>query len=100
MQAPGMDLGGVRGQRHQRQHRQAAPRYEDMLADIESGAIGAVVAWHLDRLRRRPIELENFIALADAKGIALATVTGDVDLGTDQGRLDARITGAAGEGRG
>jgi DNA invertase Pin-like site-specific DNA recombinase len=52
------------------------PGYQDMLADIESGAIGAVVVWHVDRLHRRPIELEEFISLADAKGIALATVTG------------------------
>jgi DNA invertase Pin-like site-specific DNA recombinase len=69
-------------------------RYEAMLSDIESGAIGAVVAWHLDRLHRRPLELEHFITLAEAKGIKLATVTGDVDLSTDQGQFIARIMGA------
>lgn len=68
--------------------------YQRMLADIESGAIRAVVAWDLDRLHRRPIELEHFMELADRKGIALATVTGDVDLSTDNGRLFARIKGA------
>jgi len=52
------------------------------------------VAWHLDRLHRQPIELEHFMALADEKRIALATVAGDVDLSTDNGRLIARITGA------
>ena len=70
------------------------PAYLQLLADIESGAIGAVVCYHLDRLHRRPIELETFIALADAKSVKLATVSGDVNLGTDNGRLIARITGA------
>ena len=65
-----------------------------MLQDIRDGSIGAVVAWHLDRLHRQPIELEHFMALADEKRIALATVAGDVDLSTDNGRLIARITGA------
>ncbi|WP_251991419.1 hypothetical protein, partial [Mycobacterium tuberculosis] len=31
-----------------------------MLADITAGKIAAVVAWDLDRLHRRPIELEAF----------------------------------------
>jgi DNA invertase Pin-like site-specific DNA recombinase len=70
------------------------PEYQRMLQDIRDGSIGAVVAWHLDRLHRQPIELEHFMALADEKRIALATVAGDVDLSTDNGRLIARITGA------
>jgi DNA invertase Pin-like site-specific DNA recombinase len=70
------------------------PAYNDMLADIEAGAIDAVVTYHLDRLHRQPIELEHFIALADRRAVKLATCTGDVDLATDNGRLIARITGA------
>lgn len=70
------------------------PRYQDMLADIRAGKISAVVAWDLDRLHRRPIELEHFITLADEKRVALATVGGDADLSTDNGRLFARIKGA------
>jgi DNA invertase Pin-like site-specific DNA recombinase len=70
------------------------PVYQQLVADIESGALAAVCVYHLDRLHRRPIELEQFITLADTKRIALATVSGDVDLGTDNGRLIARITGA------
>jgi len=65
------------------------PAYERMLADIRDGRIGAVVVWDLDRLHRRPIELEEFMALADEKHLALATVSGDVDLSTAQGRLVA-----------
>lgn len=74
--------------------RKPRPAYQQMLADIESGAIGAVVVWHLDRLHRKPAELEHFVDLADRHHLALATVTGDVDLSTAQGRLHARIMGA------
>ena len=70
------------------------PAYQRMLADIREGRIGAVVAWDLDRLHRRPIELEAFMDLADAHRLALATVSGDVDLSTAQGRLTARLKGA------
>ena len=70
------------------------PQYERMLADIRGGQIGAVVVWDLDRLHRRPIELEAFMALADDKHLALATVSGDVDLSTAQGRLVARLKGS------
>jgi DNA invertase Pin-like site-specific DNA recombinase len=68
--------------------------YERMLADAREGRVGAVVVWDLDRLHRRPIELEAFMALADDKHLALATVSGDVDLSTAQGRLVARLKGS------
>src|SRR5215213_11550929 len=70
------------------------PEYERMLADVEAGNLDAVVCWDLDRLHRRPIELEHFMELADSRRLALATVSGDVDLSTDNGRLYARIKGA------
>ncbi len=70
------------------------PAYEQMLADLEAGRIDAVVVWDLDRLTRRPIEVEQFIDLADRHHVALASVGGDVDLATDNGRMFARIKGA------
>lgn len=70
------------------------PAYRQMLADLEAGLVDAVVVWDLDRLTRRPIEVEEFIDLADRKGVALASVGGDVDLSTDNGRLFVRIKGA------
>jgi site-specific DNA recombinase len=70
------------------------PQYERLLSDIERGAIDAVVTVDLDRLTRRPIELEEFMNLADARGVALANVSGDTDLSTSDGRLKARILGA------
>jgi len=76
------------------------PAYERMLADVEGGHIAAVVVWDLDRLHRRPVELEHFIELADRHGLALATVSGDTDLGTDSGRLFARVKGAVARSEG
>jgi len=70
------------------------PSYQEMLDDLETGVIDAVIVWDLDRLTRRPIEIEHFIDLADRRGIALASIGGDVDLATDNGRLFARIKGA------
>lgn len=68
--------------------------YLAMLDDIRSGLIDAVVVYDLDRLHRSPRELESFIDLADEHRVALASVTGEVDLATDNGRLHARIKGA------
>lgn len=70
------------------------PAYEHLLTDLRAGTIDAVIVWDLDRLTRRPIEIEQFITLADEHNIALASVGGDIDLATDNGRLFARIKGA------
>ena len=71
------------------------PAYEQMIADIEAGVVDAVVVWHVDRLTRSPRQLEDVIDLADVRRLALATVTGEVDLATPTGRMVARIMGAA-----
>jgi DNA invertase Pin-like site-specific DNA recombinase len=70
------------------------PDYERMLADIKAGRIDAVICVDLDRLTRRPIELEAFMDLADRHGVALANVSGDTDLSSPDGRLRARIMGS------
>jgi site-specific DNA recombinase len=70
------------------------PAYRQLLDDVAEGLVEAVIVWDLDRLHRRPVELEEFLDLADRYKIALATVGGDVDLGTPQGRMVARIKGA------
>ena len=38
------------------------PAYARMLADLADEQRDAVIVWHLDRLHRRPIELEQFVA--------------------------------------
>jgi DNA invertase Pin-like site-specific DNA recombinase len=73
--------------------RKPRPAYQELLADMAAGRVSAVIAWDLDRLHRRPIELETFMPLADSMKIKLATVSGEVDLSTAQGRLTARIKG-------
>jgi hypothetical protein len=64
-----------------------------MVDDLRAGAIGGVLVWHLDRLTRNPRELESFIELCDELRVELGCVTGTVDLGTDIGRLTARMLG-------
>jgi DNA invertase Pin-like site-specific DNA recombinase len=75
--------------------RKPRPEYLRMLADIEAGKIDAIVCWHVDRLTRKPAELEHVISMAEQHGLQLGTVTGEVDLSTPTGRLVARIVGAA-----
>lgn len=70
------------------------PQYAAMLADLERGDLDAVIVWDVDRLTRTPAELETFIDLADRHSVALASIGGDVDLATPQGRLTARIKGS------
>ena len=74
---------------------QRRPQYRQMLEDIKTGALDAVIVWAEDRLHRHPKELEEFFEIIDAAGIKdLATVSGDTDLSTDDGKLKARILGA------
>ena len=43
--------------------RKRRPRFEDMLAAVERGEVGVIVAYSNSRLTRRPLELENLIKL-------------------------------------
>lgn len=72
--------------------------YGRMLEAVEAGAGGVIVAWHVDRLTRRLTELEELIVLAERTGLRIATVTGDVDLSTDSGRLVGRILASVARG--
>lgn len=73
---------------------ESRPEYEELLQALREGRHDGVIVWDLDRLHRRPAELEEFIDLADRYGIQLASVEGDVDLSTAQGRFVARVKGA------
>lgn len=70
------------------------PEYERLLAAVRTGAIDAVVVYDVDRLTRTPAELERFIDIANGREAALASVGGEIDLATPQGRLTARIKGS------
>src|SRR5262245_28271956 len=70
--------------------------YGELLADVATGAIRAVVAYHPDRLYRHPRDLEAFVEVVEAAGAAVATVqAGELDLSTASGRMVARMLGAA-----
>jgi site-specific DNA recombinase len=72
------------------------PGYKALLADLEAGRADAVLVWHTDRLHRRPVELEHYIAVCEPRGIVTQTVkAGDLDLATPSGRMVARMLGSA-----
>lgn len=71
------------------------PAYERMLADLRDGLRDAVIVWHLDRLHRRPIELEQFADICAKAGVKdLVTLHGQVDLAQGDGLLVARMMAA------
>lgn len=93
--ARGWSVGRVYVDNDMSAYRGTRPAYKELLDDVSRGAVDAVVVWHLDRLHRHPGELEDFFKVCDAAGIgAMASVSGDIDLATDDGRLYARILGA------
>ncbi|MGI8753570.1 MAG: recombinase family protein [Acidimicrobiales bacterium] len=71
--------------------RKKRPGYAETLRLVEAGEADSVVAWHLDRLWRRPSELEHLIELVEKKDITVATLNGDIDLNNGDGRFLARI---------
>src|SRR5438270_12343967 len=59
------------------------PDYRRLLDDIRAGEVTAVIAWHPDRLHRRPVELEEFIEVVEAARCHVETVrAGEIDLAT------------------
>jgi site-specific DNA recombinase len=73
----------------------ARPAYERMLADLADGTRDGVIVYHLDRLTRRPVELEAFVAAVDAAKVKhVRFVAGDMNIGTGDGLMVARMLGA------
>lgn len=71
------------------------PGYRAMLEAIRERQADAVLVWHVDRLHRRPIELEEFVNACTEAGLSdLATVHGDLNLGNGDGLLIARLMAA------
>ncbi len=62
----GCSRGRVRPQRPVGLQRPAPPEYERMLTDLADGSRDAVLIYHVDRLTRRPIELEQFLDVRTA----------------------------------
>lgn len=67
------------------------PEFERLLTDLEAGVIDGIVAYDLDRFARKPSDLERAIAIYDRRGGVFATVQGDIDLSSPDGRTMARV---------
>lgn len=67
------------------------PGYEHLLELIKNHTVDVVVILRIDRLLRLNDELEALVSLSERTGVKVATIEGDVDLTTPQGRLIARI---------
>ena len=74
------------------------PEYLRMVEGVKAGRAKVVVVWDLDRLTRRPIEVEDWIALHEKYGVNLITIGESVDLSTDNGRMFLRIKAAVARG--
>jgi len=67
------------------------PEYDRMTRDYAAGKFDVIVCWDLDRFTRQPAQLEHWIELGEARGLKILSVTEEMDLGTDNGRMYARI---------
>lgn len=71
------------------------PQYERLLADVEAGRLDAVLCYNPDRLTRRPIDFEHFNETCQRAGVSnVRFVTGDFDIGSDDGLLMGRVYAA------
>lgn len=68
------------------------PEFEQMLTDLRLGAISGIVVYNLDRLARQPKDLERVIDVFDDNpAFVFATLEGDINLATIDGRTMARV---------
>lgn len=71
------------------------PAYGALMRRVESGEVDTIVAWALDRLLRKPIEMEHLIDLVDgATRLRVVTCQGMLNLETPEGRAAARVQAA------
>ena len=67
------------------------PGYEEAMRLVDARMVDAVLCFKWDRFIREPLDLEYLIPRFDKAGVRFAEVEGSIDLGTDSGRLHARI---------
>jgi site-specific DNA recombinase len=67
------------------------PEYERMMTDLRGRRLDGLVVWNIDRLYRKPRELEDLLELAEDGQLAFGVVGGDYDLATSDGRFVARL---------
>jgi len=68
------------------------PAFERMLQDLKAGLLDGLVVYDLDRLARQPADLERILSIFDSRpSLRFATVQGDLDLMSSDGRTMARV---------
>lgn len=68
------------------------PEFEQMLLDLQAGTVRGIVVYNLDRLARQPKDLERLIDVyEDHRGYVFASLEGDIDLVSSDGRTMARV---------
>lgn len=68
------------------------PEFERMLLDLAMGKIDGIVIYDLDRFARQPSDLERAIAIYETRpGLVFASVQGDINLETPDGKTMARV---------
>lgn len=72
--------------------------FSRVLRMVDERAVDVVVVWAVDRLVRKLADLEDVIERCERAGVKLATVSGDIDLSTDAGRLVGRILASVARG--
>jgi DNA invertase Pin-like site-specific DNA recombinase len=80
---------GISASRYSRRQR---PGYEAMMEQVRSGQIRRIVVQHVDRLYRRPRELEELIELTERGAVEVISVySGLMDLSNSDGATVARV---------
>ncbi len=74
------------------------PKFDEMMALVESGGVDVICAKHMDRLLRRLIDLEKTLEACEATGTYIITTHDGVDTSTEGGRLVARILASVAQG--
>jgi DNA invertase Pin-like site-specific DNA recombinase len=72
------------------------PAWEAMLADLAEGRLDAVLAYHPDRMTRRPIELERFVEIVTTAQVRHVQFVsgGELNPGSGDGLLVLRMLAA------
>jgi DNA invertase Pin-like site-specific DNA recombinase len=70
------------------------PAWRRVLDMVRNGEVDYVIAYHMDRMTRSMLDLEELIILCEEHGVGIATAVGDIDLTSDMGRMVARILAA------
>ena len=76
-------------------YRGRRPGYEKLLRLVAEGECDIIVSYHVDRLYRSLVDLEELVAVVEEHGVQIMTCeSAELDLGTASGRMLARIMGS------